>query len=328
MSKTTYRVARPWLLAIVLTLTAAVCLGCTGIWRARTLLLAALDGRKTRTQEEAYVSEFALRAQMYSGQAAARVSGWHAVVQQEEVDLTVDGQKRYARVYAPINGQDQAPWAIVLHGGLGTDGTQLIDVACELSLAGYCVLLPDLRAHGRSSGEISFLGSAEKMYVCAWADWIKNRDSKAKIVVYGMDEGAVAALMAAPDLHNNVAAIAADSAYLNTQERASQLLEKSRSASFPIDHALFEAAYGLLIRQNGLETDVIDQVKKSCIPLLIISGTGDETTPAWHSEDIAQAAGEWARLLLIEGAAHEEARFLNPQEYSGTLLGFFESALE
>ena len=61
--------------------------------------------------------------------------------------------------------------------------------------------------------------------------------------------------------------------------------------------------------------------------LLLIHGTGDEDVPAWHSEDIAKAAGENARLLLIEGAAHGTARFMEPQEYYAALFAFFDEAL-
>ena len=63
------------------------------------------------------------------------------------------------------------------------------------------------------------------------------------------------------------------------------------------------------------------------MPLLLIHGTGDTQVLAWQSENIAGAAGENARLLLVEGAEHGMARYLEPDTFDEALLGFFENAL-
>ena len=63
------------------------------------------------------------------------------------------------------------------------------------------------------------------------------------------------------------------------------------------------------------------------VPLLLFHGTGDQIVPAWHSEDIALAAGENARLVFVEGAEHGLSRFVEPKRYYDELLRFFENAL-
>ena len=70
-----------------------------------------------------------------------------------------------------------------------------------------------------------------------------------------------------------------------------------------------------------------DRIAGADVPLLLIHGTGDTQVLAWQSEDIAQAAGENAQLLLVEGAEHGMARYLEPDAYYDALLGFFEHAL-
>ena len=64
------------------------------------------------------------------------------------------------------------------------------------------------------------------------------------------------------------------------------------------------------------------------VPLLLIHGTGDQTVPAWNSEDIVAACPENALLLFVEGAGHGQSRFLDEALYYDTLLDFYTRALE
>lgn len=295
------------------------------VWRARGLLHEALDGRRERAVQQAYLPEFELLAQMHSRQAAAQVSGWLTVIGQREVSLTVDGEACFAREFAPITGDEYAPWALVLHGGAGTDGRQMLDMACRLSLDGYRVLLPDLRAHGRSGGVLTTLGFLESRDVLDWVQWISMQRGGERIVIAAQDEGAAAALIAAKDLHGRVCAIAADSAYSSVYARAEELLLETHAGAGKADRWLFRTAFSALL--GGYREDVLDAVRNIDLPLLLIHGTANDAVPAWHSEDIAQSAGENARLLLIEGGLHGMGRFADPQAYYDALTAFFKEAL-
>jgi len=312
-------------------------IGCSaGVYRVHVLMKAALDGRRTRIHAAAHMAEFALREQMYSGQASPRVSAWLTVAAQEQVNLEVDGKMRTARVFEPVGVSDAAgttgddgntPWALVLHGGLGSQGADLLDVACALSLEGYRVLLPDLAAHGESAGTVSSLGVLESRDVTAWVRWIRSRDETAGIVAIGQDEGAAALLFALESLDGMICAAAADSAYSSAKSRAMEMLWEAAPYANVIDRFLFQAAYSALIARSGTDGDVCAAVRNTKTPLLVIHGTGDTDVPAWQGEDIARAAGENAQLCLIEGAAHGRARFAEPQAFYEALLGFFEEAL-
>ena len=317
---------------------AALCLlllaaGCAGVFRGYTLIKAALDGRRTHAADAAHLSEFALREQMHSGQAASRVNAWQTVAAQETAQIELDGVARAARVFEPVGAfagggeHADAPWALVLHGGLGTQGPDLLDVACALSLEGYRVLLPDLHAHGASEGTLCSLGVLESRDVTAWVQWIRSRDAAARIVAFGQDEGAAALLFALESLDGAICAAAADSVYKDAKSRAMEMLLKANPHANALDRFLFGAAYGAMIGRGGLGADVCAAAGRSQTPLLVIHGTGDGDVPAWQGEDIARAAGENAQLLFIEGAAHGRARFAEPQAFYDALLGFFEKAL-
>ena len=70
------------------------------------------------------------------------------------------------------------------------------------------------------------------------------------------------------------------------------------------------------------------EISLAKVPLLLIHGTGDEIVPAWHSEDIAAAAGERAQLLFVEGAGHGLSRYVDPEAVYDTMLRFFQDALQ
>lgn len=320
-----YRRAGRLLSAALLLILAALCLTAAGVWRARELLYAALYARGAPAVQQTYLPEFALRTQMHGQQATTQVSGWLTVIDRQEVLLNVGGETRFAAEYAPITGDAYAPWALVLHGGTGTDGTQMLDVACELSLAGYRVLLPDMRSHGRSEGQLTSLGLREKEDVLSWVQWISVRSGGNRIVIAAQDEGAAAALLAARELEGRVCAIAADSAYADVYDRAEKLLQDAMPDAGAIDRWLFRSAFSLLYGADGKETT--EAVRDIATPLLIIHGTADEDVPAWHGEDIAKAAGGNAQLLLAEGGLHGMSRFADPKAYYGALTAFFDRCI-
>jgi len=295
--------------------------------RGYMLLDEALGGRRERPAATTHLSEFALREQMNAMQSASRMNGWLSMVQARTVVLENNLYKRYGRVFEPVRAGDSSLWALVLHGGQGTDYTQVLDVACELSLSGYRVLTPDLAAHGQSEGKWTSLGLREKEDVIAWVEWIKREDPLAEIVVFGQDEGAVAALLAAEDIDDAVRAIAADSVYLSAYERSLQMLEETKESLSGLDRLLFSAAYRAAFGDPA-DGNVIQAVRQCGIPVLFLYGTGDEDTPAWQGEDLMEAAGENGHLLLIEGAVHGMARYGDPQKYYDAVLRHFEEMIE
>lgn len=325
LRKKAERVGRPALLVLLIAaiflLIGALLLSVQG----SRVLHAALDGRRER-ERETQVTSFSLREQMVLEQTGARVRGWQSVVTSETVTAVAGRGRLSAELFSPIGGGDDAPWALVLHGGLGTDHSQVLDVACALSLQGCRVLAPDLYAHGKSDGETASLGLRDAEDVLTWVEWILLEDMDARIVCFGQDEGAVALLLAAAwGLPQSVAAVAADSAYVSVQARAHELLAQADSSW--LGRHLLDPAYRLTHGVSIAEGNVADRIAEADVPLLLIHGTGDTQMLAWQSEDIARAAGEKAQLLLVEGAEHGMARYLEPDAYYDALLGFFEHAL-
>ena len=323
-----YRILKPRFLVAAILLLACIAAFLGAAWRARALLNAALDGRRERPLARAQTTEFTLLAEMRKEQAMTRVGGWLSVVYPERTTIRTQRGMLYAEVYTPIGGEtDGAPWALVVHGGLGTSGAQMQDVACELSLAGYNVLLPDLYGHGQSDGDVSTLGLADAQDVRACVDWILGREPNAQIALIGQDEGAVAVLLAAGEgLAGAVKIAVLDSVYLNAKERVAGLLAET-GAGGAVDEMLLDVALRTALGIDLSDVNILESAAKSEIPLLFIHGTLDSEAPAYHSEDAA-AAANGGELLLVEGAAHGMARYVNPDAYYGAVLTLLEKNID
>jgi len=327
LSSRIYRPVKRIGMAILLIIVLAGGMLIGGALRGYDLWSTALNARRQRTDDTTHLSEFALKQQMHQMHAASQINGWLSFVQVQPVEIDVNAQRRCAWIYEPVRAKESAPWALVLHGGIGTDHTQVLDVACELSLAGYRVLAPDLAAHGLSEGTWTSLGLREQQDVWAWVEWIEQKDPLAEIVIFGQDEGAAAALLAASaGLDESVRAIVADSLYLHVEERCMQMLEETQNTVSVLDRMLFRAAcifaFGAL--QEG---DLLQAIGRSTVPILLAYGSGDEDTPAWYGEEFIKSAGENVRLLMIEGAVHGMARYGDPQAYYDAVITHFEAAL-
>ncbi len=321
-----YRVARPRaILAAALIACLAVAIAAAG--RGWTLWSRATDGRRAREMQAERTTEFDLRAQTRKEQEAVRVNGWLSVVSSSAVTLQGARGELYATLYEPLSGEADAPLAIALHGGLGTDSAQVRDVACTLSLAGYRVLTPDLYAHGRSEGTASTLGVRDADDVRAWVDYAVGRSGgDARIVLFGQDEGALSALLyLARDPDPAVRAAALDGVSGDLLRRIRTYLgEVGAGGALHAALALpwARARLGMpLARVAALSSG-----EGVYTPLLLLCGTFDEEAPAWEGEDIAARAEE-ARVLLVEGARHGMARYVEPDAYYGALTSFYEDAL-
>ena len=326
MKEKTYRIVHPAIAAVIAALLAALAIACGMALYARMLLQDTLDGRKTEVREE-QVTHFSLHEQMMKSQADTRVRGWLTIAQREEVSVKTERGTLRASFFEPVSRRQDTPWAIVLHGGLGTDRMQVMDIACALSLKGYAVLAPDLYAHGASDGRISSLGLADARDVEAWIGWILNRDERAKIVLFGQDEGGAAVLIAASKgLPEQVRAAAVDSVYANVKDHMLNILDRNNKTAGFFQGWLLSAAYRMAHGMNA-EQGMIWYWLSGCeLPLLIIHGTGDSEVPAWHGEDLA-AAGNNAQLILAEGAGHGMARYAMGEAWYDKLILFYDQAM-
>ncbi len=195
---------------------------------------------------------------------------------------------------------------VVLLHPLLTSKSWFLSLGENLAGHGWDVVLPDIRAHGRSGGEYITWGAKEKHDLKRVVDQlVREKIVSDRIYILGSSMGgAVAVQYAAIEPRcKGVMAIAPPASFRKIARRI-LLLESPAN----VEEALVRAG-----QLGGFDPDEASAVaaagKLSC-PLVIVHGALDCVVPFRHSKEIFNAAPEPKRFipLLIDGHASEIAR--------------------
>jgi uncharacterized protein len=214
---------------------------------------------------------------------------------------------------------------LVTHGS-GGSRDHATPYAAFLLDAGFDVLAPDARGHGRSGGLATY-GVREADDVRRWAAWIRRRSPGGCVYALGSSMGGAHVLLAeaaAPTF----CAIASDAAFatfldagLDRVSRQLRLGGAGRWLGRPAAYAgigYVRLRYGV----NLLDADPVDAAARIGVPLLLIHGADDQQTPVYHAQALA-AARPAARLWIVPGAGHTASWGAEPREYPRRIVAFF-----
>ena len=122
---------------------------------------------------------------------------WSNDVRNKKVQVTAkDGITLKGTEY--IKDEQINDWVIVLHG-YHSSPESVISVGMHFSEKGYNVLIPYMRATGKSEGEYIGMGWLDKDDLKCWIDLIVKQNSNSNIVLHGSSMGAATVLMASGD---------------------------------------------------------------------------------------------------------------------------------
>jgi uncharacterized protein len=214
----------------------------------------------------------------------------------------------------------------VLHGvgdsRLGSAGFAPLFVS-----EGYAVLLPDSRAHGSSGGAIVTYGVLEKYDILQWADWLREQGCAKS---YGLGESLGAAvLIEAAAIRPAFLAIAAECSFADlpsiAQYRVARMSRLPDSLTGLLSPILVKGAFFYTRIRYGVDLDQaspVTSIARATVPVLLIHGLLDESTPVAHSQRLARADPN-AVLWLVPGAGHVGAFAAAPQEFRDRLRAWF-----
>lgn len=229
-----------------------------------------------------------------------------------------------------MDGQADLP-AIVLSHGLFRNRHEVLDRGCALNNSGYPVLLFDFRGHGSHEGKSgragTTLGFNERLDVEGAVDLLRSRRSNPDVVLMGVSMGAVADLLAAPDLSPPPVAVIADSPFQNlhkTVARHAWLLLKL--PSFPFTQVFCWN----LSRMAGFDPDQFDTLaalrKVPQVPVLLIYGSDDKRMPKETARAVYQGIPSPRKdLEFFDKATHGKAYEVDPQRYIRLVLDFLST---
>ena len=239
-------------------------------------------------------------------------------------EIEIQNKKIRLHAYEVKNKNESKIWVIAVHGY--TDSANfMVNSAKQFLSYGYNVLMPDLRAHGKSEGKYIGMGWLDKDDIMLWIDYLIATYGDIKIILYGISMGAATIMMASgEDLPSNVRMAIEDCGYTSAWEEFKyELKYLFHMPAFP---ALYNANLITKIRAGYSlkKASSIKQIKKSKIPILFIHGDKDKFVPFYMLDKLYNAARCKKEKLVIKGAAHAEAQLIDPQKYWHTVRKFIK----
>ncbi len=233
-----------------------------------------------------------------------------------------DGLTMYGKMFLQ---NDTDMWIIIAHG-YTSSYTHCLDLMVRFYEQGYNVLLPSLRTHGESEGDYISMGYYDGRDVAEWANLIVADNVEAKIVLHGTSMGAATVMMAAGEetLPENVFAVVEDCGYTNAYTMFVEQLEyRYGLPEFPvmtISRMLGKVRTGFDFR----DASPIDALANATVPILFIHGDADGFVLPYMQVELFDSYEGEKEMLIIEGADHGAARYVDPDVYYGTMWEFID----
>jgi pimeloyl-ACP methyl ester carboxylesterase len=205
---------------------------------------------------------------------------------------------------------------LFLHGKGGNSSEWQPDALRALA-AGYNVLLPDLRAHGKSGGTIFTLGLLEKDDLALALE--AARDSfgvdPVRIGIHACSAGSSVALEFAAG-HSGIRALWLESPFAEPREMARHYLSRATKVPAPLltltTHWAISRAVARVRRElgvgpsaGGLELlDPIAAAARVTAPILLVHGEDDRLVPLRFTRRLAAALPPRSAVWNVAGAGH------------------------
>ena len=229
--------------------------------------------------------------------------------------------------YEIQNKKESNIWVIGAHGYTET-ACSMAGVAKQFLNYGYNVLLPDLRAHGKSGGKYIGMGWLDRLDLVKWINYLIEKYGHIKIILYGISMGAATVMMASGEnLPSNVRVIIEDCGYTSVwDEFADKLKTIFHIPKFP---AMYNANFMTKIRAGFSlkKASCVKQLKKCKIPTLFIHGDKDKFVPFYMLDKLYNTAVCKKEKLVIKNAGHADAQTIEPQKYWSTVRKFIKRYL-
>jgi len=240
----------------------------------------------------------------------------------EEFDLHVGSGAQVQRIHAwwwpaitPV-----APTLLYLHGA-SSDLTGQVFRLEQLRRFGFSVLAIDYRGFGKSDGDLPSEDTVYQDARAAWAWLAARQPDPGKRFIYGHSLGGAVAIDLAASLsaeqsgrHGSASDGIPGAAGLIVESSFTTLLDIAREFTYPW------MPLGLLMSQKFDSVGKLAQVR---MPVLIVHGASDPYVPSRFGMALYEAATAPKKLLLVEGADHNDSMLAGATPYRRALSELF-----
>ncbi len=225
-------------------------------------------------------------------------------------------------LYADYYENDSDVYVISCHGFTGIPSQNCI-YAKHFYEVGYNVVLPYLRAHGKSEHNHSTMGWRERYDILEWINYIINKNPNAKIILHGVSMGAATVMNTTGEkLPENVICCIADCGFTSLWDQYSVQIRDTFKLSpafiLNIANPVSRVKLGFNLKDNS----PLNQVKKSKTPTLFIHGDRDSMVPFWMNYPLYQNASCDKERLIVPGATHAASGYVYPEIYWDAITKF------
>jgi len=235
--------------------------------------------------------------------------------------VTSDGIRLHAWVLLSSKAQSKN-WVLVLHG-YRSDRTVSVNRARFFSRRGFNVLLLHFRGHGGSQPTRISYGYHERQDVLAAFEFIRSARPDAEIGVVGISMGAAAAAYAVGHENINPAWMILESCYDNIRHAlANRLTIRIGNRLTPLIAWPVEQIVEKLVELRAEDLDPGKALEKASCPILVMAGDSEPVLKLVEIEYVFGCIKGSKRLVLFEGAGHEDLLAFDPRHYSRSVAAF------
>jgi alpha-beta hydrolase superfamily lysophospholipase len=206
-----------------------------------------------------------------------------------------------------------APAVLYFHGSRWNLTGQLSRISL-LHEFGFSVLAIDYRGFGKSGGGVP---SEQSVYEDARVAWQRFADlvpEPPRRIIYGHSLGGAVAVDLAAWLDREAAGASEPARGLIVESSFTTLVDMAKAVSYswlPLQWILSQ------------KIDTVDKVREVRMPVLFVHGAADRFVPARFSQALYEAARGPKRLLLVDGATHNNSMRVGQDEYRAALRELF-----
>lgn len=282
-----------------------------------------------RGKDISWLDEQAISNTPYNQYYSQIVAGDHWLKSHgaQDVFITADDGIRLHGLW--VGNKDAKGTMILFHG---YRSTYLVDFSMALEFyynAGFNLLLPDQRAHGKSEGKFITFGVKESSDLLQWVTFHNRVFGPAPVILSGLSMGASTVLFSANDaLQSNVRGIIADCGFTSPKDILCAVYKKvthlpPNLSMWAVD--LFARAFAdFSINQK----DTRISLANSRVPVLMVHGREDGFVPCKMSEEGYQACCCKKRLLLVDGADHGVSFIHDRKGYTNAVITFLKENID
>ena len=220
----------------------------------------------------------------------------------------------------------KAKACLLLFHGYGALPQSLSVIAHWAARQGWSLLIPYMRAHGKSGGEYCTLGLLEADDCRLWTEKAAELCSEdgARLVLLGSGMGGFAVLHAiSKSLPASVRAVVSDGAFAFPREMLRRVMkEEMRMRVFPLLQIV--CLFARITWKAGLgSVDLRESLKENKdIPVLFFHGKKDMRVPFSWTEEMHKACASKKALYLSENAGHGASCMADSDAYFKQLRQF------